>query len=183
MHNKMNNNCTTTAQQLHTNNKDNKDNNVKNEELYLVPAEQEPESKPVKKKKKNVQDMTPEEQKAFDEVWSHLPRQDGIGKVGIAARKNVSVVGKEKMLYAVDQYVKKIKKLQTESKYVMMGSTFINSGYLDYIKGFVPEKTEIELLAEQQQEEASAKIDFTSMILGEGGNGFGNTGEQKRQNR
>lgn len=156
------------------------DKNENKDELSLVTEQEEPEQKPKQKKKKNDQELTQEEQKAFEEVWSRLPRRDGLGKVGIAARKNVSVVGKEKMLYAVDQYIKKIKKLQTEPRYVMMGSTFINSGYLDYIKGFVPEKTELELLAEQDREEASTKIDFTKMILGEGGNGFDSTGEAKR---
>ena len=161
------------------------DNNEKNDNLYLVQEGQEKEikqedDKPKGKNQKNKPLLTKEEQELFEEVWQYLPRKEGFGRVSIETKKNLFQVGKDKMLYAINKYKKQIERQQKEMRFVMMGSTFLHSGYLDYLDGYEPEKTELELIADKAQEEQTVKIDYTQMILGEGGNGFGNTGEQKR---
>lgn len=78
-----------------------------------------------KPKKKDVDEF-------FAEIWKAYPKKKGKGAVSDAKkRKLYEEVGLEQMLRCIDRY--KNDSVGTSEQYVMYGSTFFNSGYVDYL--------------------------------------------------
>lgn len=78
-----------------------------------------------KPKKKDVDEF-------FAEIWKAYPKKKGKGAVSDARkRKLYEEVGLEQMLRCIDRY--KNDSVGTSEQYVMYGSTFFNSGYVDYL--------------------------------------------------
>ena len=67
----------------------------------------------------------------FNTVWSLYPRKEGKGQVSKTKKEELFKIGVEEMSRAVQRYVDA--KQGTEKKYLQMGSTFFNSGYVDYL--------------------------------------------------
>jgi len=120
-----------------------------------------------KKKNKRIKNkvdvVLKEEDKLFEELWSDLPRREGKSRVTEETKRKICIVGKEKMLYAIRKYKSKIERLQTEPKYIMMGSTFMNGGYIDFLEGYKEEKTDLEVLAEKS-EKGTIMLDIEKMF-------------------
>lgn len=82
------------------------------------------------KKKENIKEMPIEN--FFENLWSLYPRKKGKSKVSKKQKaKLYKEVGYEKMKQAIAKY--KEEAMDREEKFIMYGSTFFNSGYLDYL--------------------------------------------------
>lgn len=80
--------------------------------------------------KDNIKEMPIEN--FFEELWSLYPRKKGKSKVSKKQKKKLyEEVGYEKMKKAITKYKEETK--DREEKFIMYGSTFFNSGYLDYL--------------------------------------------------
>jgi len=79
----------------------------------------------IKEVKRNVYDDF------FESVWSIYPKKEGKGQVSNNQKQVLYKIGFEELSRAIDRY-KKIKS-GTDKKYLQMGSTFFNSGYIDYL--------------------------------------------------
>ena len=68
----------------------------------------------------------------FDSIWSLYPEKKGKGQVSDSKRKTLFKIGFEEMQRAVDRYKQELKKDASWRK-PQNGSTFFNSGYVDYL--------------------------------------------------
>jgi hypothetical protein len=77
----------------------------------------------------------------FDSLWSLYPVKKGKGQVSESKRKNLYAIGFEEMKRAIDRYLKELERDAAWRK-PQNGSTFFNSGYVDYLdENFVPDKS------------------------------------------
>ena len=78
----------------------------------------------------------------FEKLWKKYPNKKGKGQVSDAAKKRLLDIGEEEMLRAIDRYLKELEKDKDWRK-PQNGSTFFNSGYVDYLDAnFSPSKTQ-----------------------------------------
>lgn len=69
----------------------------------------------------------------FDSVWKLYPIKKGKGAVSTTQRKKLKRVGYDQLSRCVDRYVEEMQRKNTEPRYWKHGSTFFNSGYVDYL--------------------------------------------------
>lgn len=67
----------------------------------------------------------------FDEVWRAYPKKKGKGQISDAKKRTLYEIGKEEMIRCINRYKDYVK--GKDDQYVMYGSTFFNSGYVDYL--------------------------------------------------
>lgn len=67
----------------------------------------------------------------FDELWQLYPRKDGRSAVSLTAKKRLLKVGRENMIDAIKVY--SATTVGKDPKYILMGSTFFNTRYKDYL--------------------------------------------------
>lgn len=82
----------------------------------------------------NKQNKTKQKQCAnalFEELWSAYPNKKGKGQVSDAKKLALLSIGREEMLRAIARYLAGLKK--DEWRKPQNGSTFFNSGYVDYL--------------------------------------------------
>lgn len=77
----------------------------------------------------------------FEELWLLYPRKKGKGQISDARKRKVAEVGKEQMIRAIERY-KRYVSTQKDLSY-QYGSTFFNSGYIDYLDGNYVEREEV----------------------------------------
>ena len=76
----------------------------------------------------------------FESIWELYPVKKGKGQVSASKRKALYEIGFEKMQQAIDRYLEELKKDASWRK-PQNGSTFFNSGYVDYLDdNFVPDQ-------------------------------------------
>ena len=71
-----------------------------------------------------------EAESLFEELWKAYPQKRGKGSISKTTKTKLLKVGREQMLRAIDRYVSECKE---QGRYYKNGSTFFNSGYLDYL--------------------------------------------------
>lgn len=69
----------------------------------------------------------------FEVLWKEYPKKKGKGQVSFTQKRKLYKLGQEQMLRTILRYKNDIKKNKTADKYVKNGSTFFNSGYVDYL--------------------------------------------------
>lgn len=75
----------------------------------------------------------------FEELWKLYPVKKGKGQVSVAAKQRLLKVGRDEMVRAIDRYKAELAK-DSEWRRPQNGSTFFNSGYLDYLDdNYVPQ--------------------------------------------
>ena len=75
----------------------------------------------------------------FESIWQLYPVKKGKGQVSDSKRKALYAIGYERMEQAIDRYLQELKK-DAEWRKPQNGSTFFNSGYVDYLdENFVPD--------------------------------------------
>lgn len=74
----------------------------------------------------------------FDSIWLLYPKKEGKGQVKQAQIKKLYDIGYERMKMAIEKYVKA--KQGTDRQYLQNGSTFFNSGYIDYLEEDKPKE-------------------------------------------
>ena len=68
----------------------------------------------------------------FEKCWKAYPKKLGKGQVAESKKKKLyNEVGLEQMLRCIERY--KQAKVGTDMQYIMHGSTFFNSGYVDFL--------------------------------------------------
>ena len=69
----------------------------------------------------------------FNDIWKLYPKKVGKGKVS-KTRKNVLFrIGKDQMARCIERYKEFIDQKGISEQYIMNGSTFFNSGYVDFL--------------------------------------------------
>lgn len=68
----------------------------------------------------------------FEELWKLYSCKKGKGQVSDTAKKRLFNVGKEEMLRAIERYKSELEK-DSDWRKPQNGSTFFNSGYVDYL--------------------------------------------------
>lgn len=77
----------------------------------------------------------------FERLWPLYPVKKGKGQVSMAAKKRLLKVGYDEMVRAIDRYKAGLEK-DSDWRKPQNGSTFFNSGYIDYLDAnYVPEET------------------------------------------
>lgn len=77
--------------------------------------------------------------KFFDSLWAIYPVKKGKGQVSDAKRKALFDIGEDEMHRAIHRYLTELKK-DADWRKPQNGSTFFNSGYVDYLdKNFEPQ--------------------------------------------
>ena len=67
----------------------------------------------------------------FELIWKLYPKKEGKGGVSKTQKEKLHKIGIEEMTRAISRYIKA--KVGEDKKYLQMGSTFFNSGYVDYL--------------------------------------------------
>ena len=67
----------------------------------------------------------------FDALWKLYPKKEGKGQVSKTQKEKLFKIGLEEMTRAINRYTQA--KSDTDKKYWKNGSTFFNSGYVDYL--------------------------------------------------
>lgn len=94
------------------------------------------------KNEKNNNMCKKEAQELFEKLWQLYPVKKGKGQVSITAKQRLLKVGYEEMARAIDRYKTELEKDSSWRK-PQNGSTFFNSGYVDYLDAnYVPGKNE-----------------------------------------
>jgi len=68
---------------------------------------------------------------SFESIWKLYPKKEGKGAVKKTQQEKLYKIGVDEITRAVSRYVKA--KSGEDKKYLQMGSTFFNSGYVDYL--------------------------------------------------
>lgn len=68
----------------------------------------------------------------FENLWKLYPSKKGKGQVSLAAKQRLLKVGHEEMVRAISRYMADLEK-DKEWRRPQNGSTFFNSGYVDYL--------------------------------------------------
>ncbi|HUV85182.1 MAG TPA: DUF4373 domain-containing protein [Methanosarcinales archaeon] len=76
----------------------------------------------------------------FESVWILYPKKEGKGQVTKTQKDKLLNIGFDEIKRSIDRYVKA--KKGTEKKYLQNGSTFFNSGYIDYLDNNYNEEEE-----------------------------------------
>lgn len=69
----------------------------------------------------------------FEIIWKLYPRKEGKGSISDKQKETLYEIGLEEMTRAINRYKQKLKNENIEKKYIKQGSTFLNSGYVDYL--------------------------------------------------
>ena len=94
----------------------------------------------------------------FESIWNLYPVKKGKGQVSDAKRKALFTIGFDEMQRAINRYLQELKR-DEEWRKPQNGSTFFNSGYVDYLDcNFVPDEKQATPKGKaQKQFENSAK--------------------------
>ncbi len=69
----------------------------------------------------------------FENIWSLYPVKKGRGAISQATKKKLFTLGYDVLALAISRYKQEIDALGTETQFIKHGSTFFNSGYVDYV--------------------------------------------------
>ncbi|MGI1659615.1 MAG: hypothetical protein ACRKFN_11600 [Desulfitobacterium sp.] len=89
------------------------------------------ESKEGKERKENINVV-------FESLWKLYPKKEGKGQVSKTQKERLAKIGFDEMSRAIERY--KRVKANADRKYLQNGSTFFNSGYVDYLDANYQEK-------------------------------------------
>ena len=91
---------------------------------------------------------------ATEKIWKLYPRKEGRKAAFKKIPKLIKQYGKEQIEMCVRRYDLKVYTEKIPKKYIQMGSTFFNSGYMDYLDEYYKQEdnTEIEEKVEVKEE-------------------------------
>lgn len=69
----------------------------------------------------------------FDSIWKLYPIKKGKGKVSKAQKQKLQKLGYDQLKRCVDRFIEDMEKEHRDKQYWPYGSTFFNSGYVDYL--------------------------------------------------
>ena len=97
-----------------------------------IPVLIEVSNKNKKEKENNNNNNKKEIENFFEECWNLYPKKEGRASVSFTKKTELFKLGEE-LKREVNRYKDKIETEKTEKKYIKQGSTFFNSGYIDYL--------------------------------------------------
>ncbi len=104
----------------------------------LTTNEEYKEDKNIKNNKNTI--CKSDYENLFEELWKLYPSKKGKGQVSDTAKKKLLKVGRDEMLRAIERYKEELEK-DSDWRKPQNGSTFFNSGYVDYLdKNYEPTK-------------------------------------------
>ncbi len=71
----------------------------------------------------------------IEQIWKEYPRKEGKAIAFKKIPRILKEITKEQLLQAIRNYKLDIQTKKIEQKYIKMGSTFFNGGYMDYLDG------------------------------------------------
>ena len=74
----------------------------------------------------------------FEEIWKEYPKKEGKVKSLNFYQKHRKEYSKEQFITAISNYKKKIEREKTEEKYILLGSSFFNGRFIDYVNCAAP---------------------------------------------
>ncbi|MDA8227825.1 MAG: replication protein [Desulfitobacterium hafniense] len=74
----------------------------------------------------------------FETLWKLYPKKEGKGQVSKTQKEKLAKIGIEELTRTIERYKKA--KEGVDRKYIQNGSTFFNSGYVDYLDSNYQEK-------------------------------------------
>lgn len=83
-------------------------------------------------KEKDIKHIVHEARALFEDLWKLYPSKKGKGQVSDTKKKELLKIGKEELERAIDRYKADLKK-DADWRKTQNGSTFFNSGYVDYL--------------------------------------------------
>lgn len=111
----------------------------------------------IKKENKNIiyGDFSEED---FEKLWKMYPRKKGKGQISKTCKTKIAKIGFDRMAKAIENFKRDMQ--GKDEQYIMYGSTFFNSGYVDYL----PQEEEKPVMEEPQdngltEEEIDAMTD------------------------
>lgn len=69
----------------------------------------------------------------FERIWKLYPRKEGKGSVSKIQKKKLHKIGYEQLERCIHRYLDYFNKTYNDEKFLKHGSTFFNSGYVDYL--------------------------------------------------
>ena len=118
------------------------------------------QSKEEKSREENYISCTPAErgteslEEFFESAWKLYPIKKGKGQVSKTKKRVLQRIGYDQIKRCVERFVKDMESERRDKKYWMHGSTFFNSGYVDYLdENYGPEITEKEPEVQEEEEE------------------------------
>ena len=69
----------------------------------------------------------------FDSIWKLYPVKKGKGKVSKSQKQKLQKLGYEQLKRCIDRFIEDMEKEHRDKLYWPYGSTFFNSGYVDYL--------------------------------------------------
>lgn len=118
-------------------------------------------------KEKNINTMCKSDALAlFEKLWKLYPVKKGKGQVSLAAKQRLLKVGYQEMVRSIDRYKADLEKDSGWRK-PQNGSTFFNSGYVDYLDANYQEQGVNDTVERDNQSRRSA-ADFYEQFLGAG---------------
>ena len=102
----------------------------------------------------------------FESIWKLYPIKKGKGSVSKTKKKVLQRIGYDEIKRCVERFVKDMKSEERDKKYWMHGSTFFNSGYVDYLdENYIPQKAaksnDRAMLEETEEEEVLDGTEWT----------------------
>lgn len=110
-------------------------------------------------------------EKFFESIWKLYPIKKGKGQVSKTKKQVLQRIGYEEIKRCIERFVRDMEEEGRDRRYWMHGSTFFNSGYVDYLdKNYLsdiqrrkPEPKPTEEEEEELPEEDGKYIDFRGM--------------------
>lgn len=97
-----------------------------------ISSERNEQSKVEKSRVKNNKTMCIADANAlFERLWKLYPLKKGKGKISDAAKKRIAAIGYDEMARTIERYKKYVDSV--DYLHYQNGSTFFNSGYIDYL--------------------------------------------------
>jgi hypothetical protein len=69
----------------------------------------------------------------FNTIWNLYPKKLGKGSISASKKKEIYKIGLDEITRTIDRYKNQIISEKIEAQFIKHGSTFFNSGYIDYL--------------------------------------------------
>lgn len=99
---------------------------------------------------KNERNSNGDLEEFFESIWTLYPVKRGKGSVSKTQKKNLQDIGYEQIKRCIERYVSEMESLNRDKKYWKNGSTFFNSGYVDYLDCNTDEKKNVVDVPEEE---------------------------------
>jgi DNA-binding transcriptional regulator YhcF (GntR family) len=99
---------------------------------------------------KNERNSNGDLEEFFESIWTLYPVKRGKGSVSKTRKKKLQDIGYEQIKRCIERYVSEMESLNRDKKYWKNGSTFFNSGYVDYLDCNKDEKKKVVDVPEEE---------------------------------